>query len=140
MRYFHTGGIVTLTLLLAGCGQASNGPASPDRHGRYAGIGTYPADQLWSHMAEPARPADAAAATISDDEQIIVLVDSHSGEVRQCGNLSGHCIAMNPWTGATRAAPVRLTAHAADLAREAEESSGAGPPDNATAPAKANIR
>ena len=133
MRYVFAGGIVTLTLLLGGCDQASNGRASPERHGRYAGIGTYPADQLWSHMAEPAQPAGAAAATIRDDEQIIVLVDSRSGEVRQCGNLSGHCIAMNPWTGATRAAPVRLTAHAADLAREIE-GTGAAPTGDQTRP------
>jgi hypothetical protein len=61
------------------------------------------------------------------------VVDTETGEVRECGDLSGTCAAFNPWTRAIasgQAAPVALTAHAADLAREAEAKA------NQTAPAK----
>lgn len=104
---------------LSGCGRTpATGPVAP-HGGRYFGIGVYQAGQLWSRMAA-ARPANGPAATIADDDEIIVVVDSNTGEIRQCGNLSGHCIGMNPWTGALargQAAPVELNAHAAELDR-----------------------
>jgi hypothetical protein len=71
-------------------------------------------------MTAAGRPGNPAAATTADDSQIIVVVDSNSGEIRQCGNLSGHCIGMNPWAnalGQDRAAPVALDAHEIDLTR-----------------------
>ena len=63
---------------------------------------------------------DAAMARLEDDEHIIVVLDSHTGEVRQCGDHSGFCVSMNPWTGtgAQVALPAKLTKHAADLAAE----------------------
>ena len=102
------------TLCLAGCGNRPEPQAAPHHGGRYLGVGTYPAGRMWSRQVTADRPADAAAATIADDEQIIVVVDSRTGEVRQCGNLSGRCIATNPWG---RTASVTLTEHAADLDR-----------------------
>jgi hypothetical protein len=75
-------------------------------------------------MAAASRTRDAAAANLGDDSHVIVVVDSRTGEIRQCGNYSGHCIGMNPWAGPLgqgQAAPVPLTKHAADLAREAEQ-------------------
>ena len=75
-------------------------------------------------MAATNRARDAAAANLGDDDHVIVVVDSRTGEIRQCGNYSGHCIGMNPWAGPLgqgQAAPVPLTKHAADLAREAEQ-------------------
>ncbi|TMJ19235.1 MAG: hypothetical protein E6G92_05390 [Alphaproteobacteria bacterium] len=112
--------IVLLLLLtpLAGCDGRPDSGSGPRHGGRYQGIGTYPAGTLWSRQ-QADRSRDPASATIADDEQVIVVVDSSTGEVRQCGNLSGYCIRTNPWSGA--AAPARLTAHAADVAREAEQ-------------------
>jgi hypothetical protein len=99
---------------LAGCDRAP-GPGPGAHHGgRYLGIGTYPAPRLWSRMTGAAAPADPAKATIADDEQIIVTVDSQTGEVRQCGNLSGHCVASNPWQSGPGSG-VNLSAHAAEL-------------------------
>jgi len=72
--------------------------------------------------------ADPAAATIADDEHVIVVIDSHTGEVRQCGDHSGYCVAMNPWNGAgsgVPALPAKLVKHAADLAAEDRASSAA---------------
>jgi hypothetical protein len=96
-----------------------SGPG-PKSQGRYAGIGTYDPGRLWSQMAGIADPSDAAAAKLDDDDHIIVVVDSHTGEVRQCGNYSGVCVAMNPWAGegSRSATPVKLKKHAADLATE----------------------
>jgi len=107
---------------LSGCGSAEDafsdsGPKSP---GRYSGIGTYAAGRLWAQMAGVQAPTDPAAARLEDDEQIIVVVDSHTGEVRRCGDYSGVCVSMNPWAdqGTRTAAPVKLTKHAADLDAE----------------------
>ena len=120
----------TLALLtgcwaLLGCDQSpaasAPGPKSP---GRYAGIGTFPAGRLWEQMAEAPAQSDAAAARLEDDEHIIVTVDSHTGEVRQCGNQSGFCVAMNPWSGegSRTQLPAKLKKHASDLAAEDEAS------------------
>lgn len=111
--------ILAACLALSGCGDGPGPQPGPHHGGRYIGIGTYPAGRLWSRQAQAAQPRVPAAATIADDEQIIVTVDSRTGEVRQCGNLSGHCIASNPWSR-DEAGAVNLTEHAADLDGEAE--------------------
>ena len=123
MRGGGTIAILLTAASLGGCDDAPD-PSSPAAHrGRYHGIGTYPAGRTWSRMATTGQPANDARANLSDDHQIIVVVDSQTGEVRQCGNLSGYCIGMNPWSaaiGQDRALPVNLTAHAADLDRANE--------------------
>ena len=83
---------------------------------------------------------DAAKATLADDAQIIVIVDSRTGEVRQCGNMSGHCITTNPWAnklGPQQGVPISLNAHAADLERQAEQQSEATAGEPANEPVKA---
>ena len=99
-----------------------NGP-----RGRYVAVGLYAPGQMWAHLEPapaPAEPSvDRGAATLADDEQIIVVMDSATGELRQCGNLSGHCIGFNPWVkplGATQSAPAQLLKHAQQLHGEAE--------------------
>jgi hypothetical protein len=106
---------------LAGCGKLKAESPSA-HHGRYVGIGIYASGDLWQRMARAAPPADAPAqaARLSDDEQVIVVVDSDTGEIRQCGNLSGYCVGMNPWTKALTSqqqAPVTLETHAVKLPR-----------------------
>jgi hypothetical protein len=126
---------LVLIFVLAGCGEAADRHGPPLRQGRYAGIGTFPVNPLWSRMAVAEQPKDEAAATIKDDSQIIVTVDGVTGEVRQCGDLSGHCIAMNPWTGslgAERSAPVRVTVHASELEQDNVEIAN----ESAPAPAR----
>lgn len=118
MRLFALS-ILAIGCLLSGCDQqgAVSG-AEPKSQGRYAGIGTYDAGRLWGQMAGIEAPSDAAAAKLEDDEHIIVVVDSHTGEVRQCGDYSGVCVVMNPWAGQGLRNPVKLKKHAADLAAE----------------------
>ena len=109
--------------MLSGCGGPASGPGQPPKaSGRYAGIGTYDAGRLWGEMAGATASTDAAAANLRDDEHVIVVIDSHTGEVRQCGDHSGFCVAMNPWSasGSRIDAPVKLEKHAADLAAEDE--------------------
>lgn len=71
-------------------------------------------------------PPNAASATTADDEHVIVVVDSQSGEVRECGDYSGVCASFNPWTRAIagqQITPVQLTKHAADLVAKAHPTS-----------------
>ena len=93
----------------------------PHHGGRYLGIGTYPAGQFWKQIVRQDPPKDSQAATLADDEQIIAIVDARTGEVRQCGNLSGYCVSSNPWKAAAAPAPTALAKHAADLAKERDQ-------------------
>lgn len=110
-------------LLLAGCNQSPTAAASgPKSSGRFAGIGVFETGRLWREMERSDSPKDRALATLQDDEHVIVVLDSHTGEIRQCGDHSGYCIAMNPWAGASprNSLPAKLARHAADLDREAD--------------------
>jgi hypothetical protein len=132
--------ILTMGCLLSGCDRqgAVSGPG-PKSQGRYAGLGTYDAGSLWGQMAGIEAPSDAAAAKLEDDEHIIVVIDSHTGEVRLCGDYSGICVAMNPWTGqgSRNATPVKLKKHAADLGAEARAKiEEAEPASNEATPAR----
>ena len=106
--------------LLSACNRhdeaAAPGPRSP---GRYAGIGTFEAGRLWRETTGAPSSNDSAAAKLDDDEHVIVVLDSHTGEVRQCGDHSGFCVAMNPWAapGGT-SVPVRLKKHAAEASAD----------------------
>jgi hypothetical protein len=123
-------GVAITGCLLAGCDKANDtfGPNTRSQ-GRYAGIGTFEAGRMWSQTAGVMEPQDAAAARLADDEHVIVVIDTHTGEVRQCGDHSGVCVAMNPWyaKGAGLAAPVLLKKHAAELAAEDEGGEEASP-------------
>lgn len=108
---------------LSGCGrQDAAEPMQSRSPGRYAGIGTFEPGRLWRELAGAPAAADPKAANLADDEHIIVVLDSHTGEVRQCGDHSGVCVAMNPWSGKGEpiAVPTKLTKHAADVDAEAE--------------------
>ena len=106
---------------LAGCDRTHDRAPHGPGQGRYLGVGIYDAGPMWQELSavEPAK--DAKAATLADDSEIIVVVDSVTGEVRQCGNLSARCISMNPWRGTVGAMPAPLARHAAEVAREARE-------------------
>jgi hypothetical protein len=116
-------------LLVAGCNQGSapTGPAPP--HGRYAGVGIYQPLKAWTEQIQASAPSDRAAARLADDQAIIVVQDTVTGEVRACGDLSGYCIGMNPWKAplaAAQIAPVRLSRATADASAQ-PAASAAGP-------------
>ncbi len=105
-------------LLLAGCHRVSQAPEDRSPHGRFGGIGIYDAGRMWRQMATH-DTKDPALAKLADDEHIIVVIDSHTGEVRQCGDHSGQCVAMNPWAGSgVPGLPIPVTMHAAELDAE----------------------
>ena len=119
-------------LTVGGCtrkDEAASPSAGPLHRGRFSAVGLYAPGQMWRQLAASAPtkdgpPADPAAASLDDDEQILVVLDSATGEVRQCGNLSGRCIAMNPWSkpvGGAPAAPAALLKHAGQLQAEWEK-------------------
>jgi hypothetical protein len=103
---------------LTGCQKATEGLGSAGGpRGRYLGVGHFAPGPMWSQLAAPA-PKTPSAARLADDEQVIVVIDSQTGEVRQCGNLSGFCIGMKPWAAALPAAqlaPAQVAKHAAEL-------------------------
>lgn len=109
-------GIATgAALALSGCGKRAIDPPGGPPHGRYVGVGHFSPGPVWAEIAHATQPKDDAAARLKDDEQIIVVMDSETGEVRQCGNLSGVCVAMNPWSkpvAPSETAPVLVAKHA----------------------------
>jgi len=119
-------------LSLAGCQKPGETPPSSmggfHSKGRYFGVGLYPAGRMWEQVVSAEAAKNPAAAQPKDDEQVIVVLDSATGELRQCGNLSGACIAMNPWSKplvASHQAPVLVGKHAGDLDRENDEADAA---------------
>jgi hypothetical protein len=132
--------LLVAVVALGGCGPRIDGTTHAPS-GRYAGVGLYPADRTWTKMRAADKPADKASATVSDDQIVIVTVDSNTGELRQCGNMSGYCIGMNPWTrqlGKPQAAPVSVTEHAPEktVDRQTPASNDAAPADTAEAPSR----
>ena len=121
----NSGAIIGLVScgLICGCDSqpAMTGPAAKSQE-RYTGIGIYNTDRLWPEIVGSSAKADAAIAKLSDDSQIIVVVDGRTGEVRQCGNYSGFCVTMSPWSNdrVLVTAPTKLKRHATDLATEDE--------------------
>jgi len=114
--------LLVLTLLsLGGCHKYTAAEYdSAHARGRYSGIGLFEPSKLWAKVQGDATK-DPAAAKLEDDEMVIVVVDSETGEVRECGNYSGRCLSMNPWTkavGPQQHTPVRLDVHAAELTSE----------------------
>jgi hypothetical protein len=106
--------VLVAAVALGSCGPRIDGTTHAPS-GRYAGVGIYPADRTWTKMSGADKPADKASATISDDQVVIVTIDSNTGALRQCSNLSGYCIGLNPWTrqlGRPQTAPVSVTEHA----------------------------
>src|SRR5271156_1596588 len=83
---------------LTGCKRADWSPlsdASP--HGRYLGVGIYSPGKQWTRLVGNQTPKSDAVARPIDDQVIVVVADSETGELRACGDLTGYCIGMNPW-------------------------------------------
>jgi hypothetical protein len=128
MRTILVLGLAALTL--AACQKKSDVAAQPagfpglgGAKARYFGVGMYMPGELWKQLAGATAPVDPAAADLDDDDEVFVLLDSRTGELRQCGNLSGHCIGMNPWANPldpASAGPAKLLKHARQLREEAE--------------------
>lgn len=119
-------GLTLAAFALAGCTKAEEAAAEAvgrvGAKGRFVGVGTYSPGRLWNQLSRPAlaSPADPAAATLKDDDHVIVVIDTATGELRQCGNLSGHCLTSNPWakTTSSQPAPAAVLKHLDQLLAE----------------------
>jgi len=113
---------------LGGCQKKEEvfGGTSPDRgRGRYAGVGHFPPGEMWRQIVRSKSSDDPQAAKPVDDEQVIIVVDTSTGQLRQCGNLSGFCVGLNPWSrplASAEVAPLPVAKHADELAAEREAS------------------
>jgi hypothetical protein len=111
---------VLACLALGGCERADQVSADARQSvakGRYSGVGVFDAGRLWGKMIVPQGKNDEVAARLTDDEHIIVVVDSQTGEVRQCGDHTGYCVSISPWNAANASAPVlpaKLSVHDED--------------------------
>ena len=109
--------LVALLAVLSsgGCKRADWAPiANAAEHGRYLGVGIYGPGKQWTRMVADQTPKSDAVARPIDDQVIIVVADSQTGELRACGDLTGYCIGMNPWKQqllSTQIAPIDLTDH-----------------------------
>jgi hypothetical protein len=104
------GAVTAGAFALSGCNKPDLAGLS-DHHGRYAGVGIYAPSVAWTKMLQDQPPGAAPAAKLADDQAIIVVTDSQTGELRACGDLSGYCVGMNPWRAGlakSQAAPVNL--------------------------------
>ena len=124
---------------ISGCRRFPPGTAGLGQpHGRYSGVGLYEPGKQWANLVAGRQTPDPNAARPIDDQAIIVVQDSATGEVRACGDLTGYCIGMNPWKKALAAeqiAPVRVTAH---LGQEAPEG-GAAQTSTGEKPARSKV-
>ncbi len=103
--------VLGLSTMLTGCRpftESSSDEQQASRE-RYAGIGIYNADRLWRAIKGAPETKDPEVAKLADDDMVIVVSDSKTGEIRQCGNHSGFCVTMNP-SDSKGKAPVQLPA------------------------------
>lgn len=117
--------LALVAVALSGCAKREEGVAglgNSAARSRYVGVGIYGAGRMWEQLATPtpATPSDPAAARLKDDDHVIVVVDTATGELRQCGNLSGHCLVSNPWAKTTtvQSAPASVLKHLERLEEE----------------------
>ena len=109
--------LLTVLAALSACKQADDAFGISKRsQGHYTGIGIYNAGVLWGKMVLRPEAKDLKKAQIQDDEHIIVVMDTHTGEVRQCGDHSAYCVTMAPWAAgrAILSLPANLSAHNED--------------------------
>jgi hypothetical protein len=107
-------GMLLAGIALGGCKKAADGSYEfagvQHQKGRYEGVGVYSPGSGWTNLTDAQQPN--AASKTANDQAIIVTVDSDTGEMRACGDLSGYCVGMNPWNKdlvAAQKAPVKVT-------------------------------
>jgi len=112
--------IILAAVSASGCHKVSAPDAGGDwslfggHRGRYVGLGIYSPSTQWTKLADTAQAANSPAARPIDDQAIYVVIDSATGELRACGDLTGYCIGMNPWKKPltpAQIAPIVLTEH-----------------------------
>ncbi len=116
MRLCKTATLMLAGAALAGCNlRAISDEGNQAGHrGRYGAVGLYSPSRQWTRLIGANASKDPQVAQRIDDQVIIVVQDTATGEVRACGDLTGYCIGMNPWKAALvggQIAPLRLSKH-----------------------------
>lgn len=94
--------------------QLAASDVNSDAHGRYQGIGIAQPGARWSKIKDAPKSPSDAAATLRDDDYVVFVTDSRTGEVRECGDRSGFCTSILPWGHDVPRPPIALTEHASD--------------------------
>ena len=119
MRLWLIGIGVIAAFSLGGCRKSDAGwLQTGGSHGRYLGVGIYGPSEHWRRMVVTPPSAGATPVKLEDDQAIIVVVDSKTGEIRACGDLSGYCIGDNPWRQPltpAQTAPIQLAPPLPDI-------------------------
>ena len=123
--------VFVLAVLLAGCGpHLANAPHRGE--GRFQGIGIGPAGDAWRKLADAPKPVSAKTANLADDDYLIVVTDTVTGEVRECGDRSGFCIQLRPWDKPAPSTPLLVTEHT----KHKSDSDGGETTSNETMPSE----
>jgi len=106
--------IGTAIIIAAGLSGCDQPHLQSSAHGRYVGIGIYSPRDQWTRMAGADAPKVTPSARTIDDQVIIVVEDTQTGEIRACGDLTGYCIGSNPWKkmlASSQMIPISMTEH-----------------------------
>jgi len=133
MRGYVIAVLVLLVLGVSACRPKADAVADssaarePDPAGRagptgYVGVGIYSPSLAWQRMVEASAqttPSPALARKV-DDQVVIVVQNSRTGDIRACGDMTGYCVGMNPWAKPPgQLTPVSLTDHQPTEAEQA---------------------
>jgi hypothetical protein len=117
MRLWKVAILMLAAATLSGCAKGfawPDGGNASSRRGPYGAVGLYSPSRQWTRLAGVQASRDPKVAKLVDDQVIIVVQNTATGEVRACGDLTGYCIGMNPWKTALvtdQIAPLRLSEH-----------------------------
>jgi hypothetical protein len=117
--------------------------STPQQSGRYVGVGIYAPEKQWTKLVATSPAKDTPAARPIDDQVIIVVVDSKTGEVRSCGDMTRYCIGMNPWAKSltpSQIPPLNLTEHVQPPKSEEAADSAPAKPRSSPKRATSHVR
>ena len=129
MRGYAVVAVVLLTLGASACRKApaAGADAVQDPSGRagqngYVAVGIYTPGAPWRRLVAGSAQtsANTALARTADDQAVIVVQNSLTGDIRACGDLTGYCVGTNPWVRRPgQLTPVSLTDHQPTEAEQA---------------------
>ncbi len=139
MRGVAIAALMVLAFGASACRRMADADAAHDPAGRagpngYVGVGIYAPSLAWQRLVQAgAQPnVNPALARTVDDQVVIVVQNSRTGDIRACGDMTGYCVGMNLWIKPPgQLTPVSVTQHqpseaeAAAAQKQAEEAESA---------------
>jgi len=120
-------GLAVVALGASACRRISDADAAMDPTGQagrigYIAVGIYTPSVVWQRLVEGGAQTQVkeTSARKVDDQAIIVVQNSRTGDIRACGDMTGYCVGMNPWAKPPgQLTPVSLTDHQPTEAEQA---------------------